>query len=789
MKSHKNILLAALLFLAAYLFLFRNIIFSRNGLISSYEYGDMFIAEYAHKSLTFSQLRAGQFPLWNPYTFCGYPWFANPANQMSYPLNFIFLFLPVNVAINYSFMLHILIAGLGMYLFVASILKDKFPALISALVFMFSPVFFLRCFAGHLTVVHAYSWIPFIFFTADLFLRKRKGIYVLLTALFLGLQLLTGHSQTCFYTLLGICLYFIFFSIADYRQNRDKRALFYRAKSLAFILALAAGIAAVKIIPNIELTRLSNRSIPDPAFVGFFSFPPSNFITYLLPEFFGDGLNVPYWGSYNLWEMCGYVGILPLVLGITSVLCKRNRYTVFFSFLAVLGILGSLGSHTFLFKLFYYFLPGYNKFRGHSKFLILFFFSIAILSAYGVSWLLGKKEGQNQRLNRLVVILGYCTIFAVLCVSYLFLNYRQAVLAWLNLWRDMNWPVAFAFSKFACAFFSFIKMTLFVTASFLLLWFWAKGRITLKVLKVFLTLIIIADLWLFGAKYLVYDKVEKSYWDKDIAGFLKNRPGFGLYRVETIPFFSKILADNNAILEKISVFSGYDHLTLKRYDSFANYYFSKPPGDPQFLKVAGMANLKYLIYPSYAQLANPGLKAVYQKYDLRIWENADCLPRAYIVHNTRVIEGGQDDKILSVIFEDGSFDPKTTVILEKETLGATDTAESAVTNDETVIVKKYSANEVVIQAELARNGFLVLSDVNYPGWQATVLDTTTGNRRPAEVLNADYLFRAVGLKKGSYVVTFVFRPRSLYLGVTVSALTVLLILITCLGYIRKRAAA
>ena len=81
------------------------------------------------------------------------------------------------------------------------------------------------------------------------------------------------------------------------------------------------------------------------------------------------------------------------------------------------------------------------------------------------------------------------------------------------------------------------------------------------------------------------------------------------------------------------------------------------------------------------------------------------------------------------------------------------------------------SNEVVVEASAgAPGGYLVLLDTFVDGWQATV------DGRPAEIVRANALFRAVRLVPGNHRVEFVFRPTSVVWGGGVTAATALLIL-------------
>jgi len=77
-------------------------------------------------------------------------------------------------------------------------------------------------------------------------------------------------------------------------------------------------------------------------------------------------------------------------------------------------------------------------------------------------------------------------------------------------------------------------------------------------------------------------------------------------------------------------------------------------------------------------------------------------------------------------------------------------------------VTDWSPNRVVVRA--AGPGQLVLSEINYPGWQVSV------DGQPARLETAQGALRAVTLAAGPHVVTFEFRPAAVYAGLALSLL-------------------
>ena len=104
------------------------------------------------------------------------------------------------------------------------------------------------------------------------------------------------------------------------------------------------------------------------------------------------------------------------------------------------------------------------------------------------------------------------------------------------------------------------------------------------------------------------------------------------------------------------------------------------------------------------------------------------------------------------LLRDPGFDPTATVLLdatgEAEKRGGTGLAQ--ITHD--------GVNEVIVEAQSPDGGWLVLADTYFPGWRVEV------DGQPAELLRANFVFRAVRLEPGSHTVRFYYRPRSFLIG-------------------------
>jgi hypothetical protein len=82
----------------------------------------------------------------------------------------------------------------------------------------------------------------------------------------------------------------------------------------------------------------------------------------------------------------------------------------------------------------------------------------------------------------------------------------------------------------------------------------------------------------------------------------------------------------------------------------------------------------------------------------------------------------------------------------------------------TAHLTSFKPNRLRLQAAIRRPSFLVLSEVYYPGWEALV------DGKPAPLLKADYVLRAVPLLPGEHSVELRFRSRTFLWGLAISAL-------------------
>ncbi len=380
---------------------------------------DMINLFYPLKVFAARSLAAGFIPLWNPYNFSGTPFFASMQPAVFYPPD-LFLFHKGNhvIALNLYKLLHLWLMANFMYLLLHVELKrTRLAAICGALILPFSS--FVLGHLEHINQLAALTWLPLLFILLRRMLQPKKLILVPIFSVALACQILAGHPQYVFYTLLMIVFYLIFW-VPFGRRYQLRHRLAGIAK-LALAISLGIVLAAVQLLPAQELASHSYRIFNDYSYATEFSLNPKFLFTYLYPSAFGTFSNtIP--GSDNLSEYGCYIGILPLLLvfvGIGYAWRRRSREHLFFALLAIFALYMAMGDYTVVYRFVFLISPALKNFRVPARFICLTTFAFSILAAYGLDCLFKHPLVVSGPLRRWKIILALAV--PVLIIGDLFL--------------------------------------------------------------------------------------------------------------------------------------------------------------------------------------------------------------------------------------------------------------------------------------------------------------------------------------------------------------------------------
>jgi hypothetical protein len=160
---------------------------------------------------------------------------------------------------------------------------------------------------------------------------------------------------------------------------------------------------------------------------------------------------------------------------------------------------------------------------------------------------------------------------------------------------------------------------------------------------------------------------------------------------------------------------------------------------------------------------------------LKLFENPDVFPRTWVVHRLLVANTRLEvsDFILNKPELLRTFAPIR---------NASPPLEQCSGVDQLRIVEN-RPGRTVIDAELGCKGMLIVSDLYFPGWQATV------DGRRAEIHEVYGFLRGVVVEGGRRRVEMVYRPRSVFTGAVMTAAGAALALAAALSGLGRRKSA
>lgn len=625
-----------------------------------------------------------------------------PFSPTFYPLNIIFRILPTYLAFNYTYVLHFLVAGISMYFLLKYFKVSRFGSLAAAVVFMFNGFFTARIFAGHYMLVAALAWFPLVFLFLEKAWATRRIVYAVLSGLVLAQVALLGHPQPLVYLFYGLIFYGM---IRGFRG--DQGGYKQTGKILFFVFLFGLALAAVTLLPSLEAVLLSLRGgAINYAAATSYSLSPKQLITFLLPDFWGSYAGSNYRGGAIYHEIAAYLGLIPLALAASAVWKKRGSEIVLaFAALAALAVFLAFGRHNPLYKILYYLVPGFSPLRVPARILMIYVFAVPVLAGFGADVFKSFVETHRNESLR-----GFA--------------------------------------------------------------------------KSLLLIFVVADLFFYGSKFLV-PADPSTYFDRNEL--------IQFFQEDDEKYFRTYLLPNTMLFNRGNIYKFFDNqsdasLTLGVYSDLVEMFKARDPnlnqaGERAVIRINNsqlltLLNTKYVVSEggigdseeSY-EVAQPKIN-LFSDWDQReptkkfkevhVYERHKYLPRAFMVYQSQILR--DKNKIKSVLTSE-EFDPFSRVILETEKSEALTGREPRSGAEPRVEITSYDINNINLEVNNPADGFLVLSEIYYPGWKAFVDD------RETKVLKADYALRAIQLPKGKHTVRFTFDPLSFKIGALLSVVS------------------
>ncbi|RME44956.1 MAG: hypothetical protein D6791_11945, partial [Chloroflexi bacterium] len=691
-------------------------------------------------------LRHGQIPLWNPYLYAGAPHVADIQSGVFYPVNLLAFALTRQV--TYRLMellsaLHFFVAGVAMYLCLRFLRPStanplsRLACLAGAVAFMFSDLFVIHF--GNLNLIAVAAWLPLVFLGTVRALDQRNVGWALFGGVILGVAALAGHAQPLQFIVILVGLYTLYHLLVHWRRGWRWAV---QTIGLAAILGVVGlGLAALSLLPALEMVGYTRRASLTYAEAAQYSLPPQALIGLLVPDFFGRGV-AGFWAPWPRVEV-GYLGVLPLLLTAVGLRRWREPLVSFLAGLALLSLLVALGENTPLHRWVYEFVPGFQNLRVPARFIYLMDFALAALAAMGLDTLLRPKRSL-KRVAGGVIIAGLLLGAAGAAAGYLLLGQYQP-----------------APERAAASLRGLVIFGALLVAGMLLVAVRARGRLNATLFGSLCVALVAVDVIGLGTNVDVgHADPTANFQRPRVVEFLKGDPS--LYRIEVRPEVWGWWSPDAALIHHMQDAGGiYNPLRLSDYLLFWESLTDRATRLYDFL------NVKYLIAPPNFGLPWDKFAPVLDDGEITVYLNRAALPRIQMIYEVQLVDD-QTAAFHAVHAE--NFDPTQTVVLEGPQPSSYPTIQPSL--PPTLAFAGYGLNSVTVDVTTETPGYLVMSDVWYPGWQAEIDGT------PAPVVRANYAFRAVPVPAGSHRVRIFFSPLTwkIGLGISVAALVA-----TCLA--------
>jgi hypothetical protein len=740
----------------------------------------------------------GEIPLWNPYSFGGMPFIHDVQVAAFYPFHSWLYFVPeerVGAALSWIVVLHVMIAGWCMYSYAKSKKLDSMSSLVAASGYMFAGKWLLHILSGGHYIMTPLAWLPAVLLCLERSIKSKSPLQAIWAGGFYSLIILGTHPQMTLYAGIFVALWSlacawdtgsVFDPTDPARQRVGWKSFVARWLFMGLWTALiAAALSAVQLLPAVEAARESSRAAGVGVHDIFLAAIPS------ILGLFGTGLT-------QTWEDRANLGVIWVAAAVVApLLCRgRPRYEGF-ACLALIAF--ALGGAALVQGL-----PGFRLFQLPVRMLMLLALPIALLAGRTTQILLDNSPDTPKAKTILHKVLPRVFVISLfLAAMGTVLNYlswqRSAVpgsmssfsewLEQLDLRSQSYWPVLFLE----------VVATLWLLSKRCTLNSKAWGRMWLGVL--------LADCWAFTATHVAVKPESEIYTPSECVRHLAEKrakepnehwrvldPGLpGKPADAPLGAALPLLGDN-----QLEAILGYNSFDVRRYKEFLQFIHGEDrpllPRDGIFgypiiadftienQHLLDLLNVRYLLQPagksrSFENEGGHPQRSGWHLVDEKdphpraysfltgglqelppyvIYENQDCFPRAFKV--SRAIPLADRPHVFDQL---KSTDFRQEVLLE----GARIRYSAAIESRRPFIpakIEEYFPNRVVIATSGDDPGILVLTDLWFPGWNCQV------DGKPADVLRANFLFRAVMVPGGNHEVTFLFAPESYSWGRLIS---------------------
>jgi hypothetical protein len=716
-------------------------------------------------------LARGEAPTWNPYHFGGHPSVADPQSLLFSPTMFLFAWAAPNASLQMfdaAVLAHLLAGGFG----VLSLFRRRGwaaeGAVLAAMIYMLGGSASARL--QHTGMILSYGMFPIALSLLEAALERRSLAFAAAFAAVAATMAL-GRDQVAFLfclTLIGVVIWRAVDAPAPLTWVRRRLGV------LTVAALVGAVLMAVPTILTLQLLAASNRPAIAYGVAVTGSLAPINLTTLFAPNVFGSiNWDYSYWGpGYETsaepdWTDRAvnylFIGVVPFALLLAHGLIGRRllaRSIRPFTLLAFLMLLYALGRATPLFEVMFDKFPGVSLYRRPADATFALNFALAMTSGYLLHrW---RRDGSPtldpRRIAQIAWAGAVCVGFVLLCVGALWFSTEQNKFApaALHLGLSLGFVALalFALQRAPAAWRPGVAILLVAWTGVELLTRDAASSLNAEPVSM----------------YSVYDRLKPAE-EQALAALradLAKRGAEGFTpRVEILGLPGPWM--NASMSLRLEDTIGYNALRV------ADYQRAIGPGEnagdvtmrqfPETFR-GYRCNLAKLLGLEYLMIDRPlselpthiprpkSATPIFESAKINVYRLGASAPRALVLAHVKSVD------VTATLHEQNApdFDRMAEALIDETAMPRLsprlrEAPADARSGKATIVARRN--DRVTLDVEAPDGGMLVLHDLDYPGWTATV------DGQPAEILRANLLFRGVELSPGARRVEFVFRPFSL----------------------------
>jgi hypothetical protein len=335
----------------------------------------------------------GELPLWDPYTYCGMPFYANLTAQLFYPPALAAILLSNFTGgahllywLELQMAAHVFLAGAFTYWLLRRLGLGRAAAVAGATVYQLGA--YTASQAEHLGAVDAAAWLPLAWLCVIVLSERFRWRWLAGLACALAMSLLAGFPAT---TAVVFISCFLLAAILTILRRASPLVLVRTTIAAAWAVLLAA----IQVFPTLQLSRLSVAQYRSQFLKTGGGMPLQALTSLVVPNHYGmltfdGGVWKHPWEVTFLYTYCG---IPALVFAVLAVLSRRNRYAAGVALLTLSAALWMLGDSTPVGKTIFVLLPDALKGSLYAQFaLCAFSLGMAVLAGLGAEQVLSGRR-------------------------------------------------------------------------------------------------------------------------------------------------------------------------------------------------------------------------------------------------------------------------------------------------------------------------------------------------------------------------------------------------------------